>query len=124
MANLLAGEVEAKALGRVFVFSFRMGALVGAQHDLGIEDADVATVLSKLVAAADRFEGRLILLHNALKVHNPELTREQAAEIVTEIGLREANNLIMRGFIAAWPEKKTGAWTKLLKTVTPGTTTA
>lgn len=122
MTKRLAGEVEAKAFGKAFVFSFRMGAILGAQHDLGIDDADVGTVLSKVVLAADRFEGSLILLHNALKVHHGDITRAEVAEIVSEIGIAGTRLLIQQGLVAAWPEKKTGAWTQKLGERTPGTT--
>lgn len=106
MANHMKGEVAFQALGREFVFRLGVNEMIELQNALGVSDEDLGAVFeerrmrnAKHVRAVTFF---------GLRLRHPEITLEQAGDIVADIGLTEMFRVILRAMRWALPEKDPG----------------
>jgi hypothetical protein len=87
VANHLKGEVERQVLGKKVVFRLGNNEMIELQGALDLAGKD-----EEFLACFDNYRDfrlvRMITFY-ALKKHQPEITEDQAGDIVTELGLEE-----------------------------------
>ena len=108
MANKLAGEVEFEAEGKTHILRLDVNALIATQAALRIEDDEKFWDL-----LMNRITGSMLgyrcLIYHGLKTSEPELTVEQAGQIITAFGSQKLLGLVAEAIKWALPEKKEAA---------------
>lgn len=106
MANHQKGEVEVEALGKKLVFRLGVNEMIELQNALGLADQDDA-----FLAVFDEHRlrnlgqiRRVILF--GLKGSWPEVTEGDAGEIITEVGLVRAGEIIRDALKWALPDRE------------------
>lgn len=104
MANHLAGEVEVKALGKTLTFRLGVNEMLELQSDLGLADKD-----DSFLACFDEDKLRNLgvvrkIVRFGLKRDHPDLTLEEAGDIITELGLAKLQAVIKQALKWALPE--------------------
>jgi hypothetical protein len=109
MANHLAGEVEVVALGKTLIFRLGVNEMLAAQNGLGLADKDDAFLA---VFDADQLRNlktvRAIAFYG-LKRDQPEITEQDAGDVVVEVGLLKFGEVIREALRWALPDKDEGA---------------
>lgn len=107
MANHLKGEVEIVLGDRTLIFRLGVNEMIAIQDALGLADDD-----QKFLGALSNlrsFKAVRTIIHAGLTRNQPELTPEQAGDVVTEIGMVKIAEIIQQALHWALPEKKPGA---------------
>lgn len=108
MANKLAGEVEFEAGGKKHVLRLDMNALIAAQAAMRIEDDEAfwGLLLNKLTGS---LAGYRAIVYHGLKQTEPEITEEQAGEIITSFGSQKMLAVVAEAIKWALPDQKEAA---------------
>ncbi len=104
MANHLKGEVEIEAAGRKWTLRLGCNEMIEAEAALGVDDGGLGIFLEQ----NRRMKNVRAVVFYALKRDQPEVTEEQAGDIITEIGLHAMMVKVLELFTWALPEKKPG----------------
>ena len=107
MANRLKGEVAVEVgdgeSRKMLIFRLGINELIGLQDALGMKDDD-----ERFLATIDR-PGSLKRLRAfakaALTCHQPDITDEQAGDIVTQLGIPKLRQIIDEAVSWALPDK-------------------
>lgn len=105
--NRERGLLEVQALGQRWVLRLSLNHLVGLCERYGLEDEDMASTLVKLGRKMDTLQGRRTAFFFALHGQHPEITEEQAGEIISEIGYRRSGDTIVQALHWAMPPAET-----------------
>lgn len=107
MANYLKGEVAIVVDGKSLTFRLGVNEMISIQNGLGFADDD-----AKFLAALTNlrsFRAVRTIIHAGLQRDQPDLTEEQAGDIVTELGMARVAEVISEALRWAVPEKKPGS---------------
>lgn len=107
MANHLKGEVEVVLADKTLIFRLGVNEMIRIQDALGLaeDDAKFLTALSNLRS----FKAVRTIVFSGLQRDQPEITEEQAGDVVTELGMARIAEIIQQALRWALPEKKPGA---------------
>jgi hypothetical protein len=105
MANHLRGEIAIKALGRDLVYRLGVNEMIELQNELGLAGQD-----EQFLGVFDEQRLRNLRTLRAitlygLKRHQPEITEEQAGDVVFEQGLYAMADVIQQALVWALPER-------------------
>lgn len=102
MANPHRGEVAFDAGGITYTLSYSVNALCELESELG----DGVTQVAEMMSDPDkmRMTSARAVFCVGLHDHHPDVTREEAGTLMTEIGLVKAIGLIAEAFALAFPE--------------------
>lgn len=108
MANKLAGEVEFEVGGKKHVLRLDVNALIAAQAAMRIEDDEAfwGLLLNKLTGS---LAGYRAIVYHGLKQTEPEITEEQAGEIITSFGSQKMLAVVAEAIRWALPDQKEAA---------------
>lgn len=104
MANRLKGEVSVECGGKTLIFRLGINELIGLQDEWGMKDDD-----EKFLIALDEkrsLKRRRSLVKAALIYAQPDITDEQAGDVVTELGLPKIDEVLMETLAWALPPKE------------------
>lgn len=105
MANYLKGEVEIQTGdGRKHLFRLGVNEMINAQEALGLVEDDQKFLV--VLSGARSFRVARVIVHCGLRGAQPDLTLEQAGDILTEIGLVRFGEIIEKALRWALPERK------------------
>lgn len=108
MANHLKGEVEVAALGKTLTFRLGVNEMLEVQNGLGLADKDAS-----FLAVFDGDQLRSLktvrtIAFCGLKRDQPEITEQEAGDVVVEVGLLEFGAIIRKALRWALPDKDEG----------------
>lgn len=105
MANPMKGEVGFTAGGEQYALIYTINALVTLEQKLGVTTAQIGELLG-----ANLSMGNLRTLFWAGLLERHDCSEEGAGELISEIGIQKAAELIGSGLAKAFPEagKSTG----------------
>lgn len=107
MANHLKGEVEVDlGSGKKLVFRLGVNEMIRIQDALGLADDD-AKFLAAL-SSLRSFKAVRTIVHSALLRDQPEVTEEEAGDVVTELGMQRVGEVIQQALRWALPDRKPG----------------
>ena len=106
MANNWTGEVEIEAGGRKLLFRLGVNELIEVQGDFGLADQDEAFALALKNLAG--FKRHRDMVFRGLQLHHPDITIEQAGDLMNEIGMERVKEAIESALNLAFPEPKEG----------------
>lgn len=101
MANKHKGQVSFEAGGKTYTLRLDVNALIELQDALGFEDDE------KFLAYCSNLNGiRRVrtFLTQALQLSHQGTTEQEVGDIITDLGLDEANRLLVRALQWAFPE--------------------
>jgi hypothetical protein len=104
MANHLKGEVEIQAGGEKLTFRLGVNEMVRIQDALGLADDDQKFLLA--LSNLRSFRAVRTIVHSGLLRDQPEMTEEQAGDVVTELGMARVGEMIQQALRWALPDKK------------------
>lgn len=104
MANHLKGEVEIEMPGgRKLIFRLGVNEMIRIQDALGLADDDQKFILA--LSTMRSFKAIRVIFHSGLLRDQPDMTEEQAGDLVTELGLPRAGEVIAQAFRWAMPDQ-------------------
>jgi hypothetical protein len=109
MANHMAGEVEVVALGRPLIFRLGVNEMLEAQNGLGLADKDDAFLAVFDEERLRNLKTVRAIAFYGLKRNQPEITEQEAGDVVVEVGLLKFGDIIREALRWALPEKDEGA---------------
>lgn len=104
MANIQRGQVELKAGDKTYTLQFTVNAICELEARLGLGIAKIAKTMSEPAEVSLTFARALAWA--ALRSHHPNLTLDQAGDIVQEVGMTETIDQVGLAFMAAFPPPK------------------
>ncbi|WP_374390194.1 GTA-gp10 family protein [Brevundimonas sp.] len=99
MANPMKGEVSFEAGGDRYVLAYTINALVTLESKLGVTTTQLGELLG-----ANLSMGNLRTLFWAGLLANHDCTEEEAGNLISDIGITRAGELIGEGLTKAFPE--------------------
>jgi hypothetical protein len=102
MANRLRGEVDFVALDKTWTLRLSMNDLIALQEKLGFGDDDDA-FLTQLGQIRGMKRLRTIV-HVALAGRQPDITEQQAGDIITEVGFQKVFGLVTESLKWSMPD--------------------
>lgn len=107
MANHLKGEVLLEAGGEQFTFRLGVNEMIAVQDALGLADDDAKFLVA--LSNLRSFKSVRTIVHCGLLRAHPDITVDQAGDIVTEVGIARVGEVIQEALRWALPEQKPGA---------------
>jgi hypothetical protein len=104
MANNLHGEVEIQAGGKKLTFRLGVNEMIAIQNDFGLADKDEEFALA--LQQLSGFKRPRMVIYHGLLAHQPEITIEEAGDIMTELGMPRCERTIEEAVRWALPEKE------------------
>ena len=113
MANRERGEVRFEADGAAWTLVFSVNALCAIEGALDVPITEVGAMMGGGAGEDGKPAGmRISLLRTmvwaGLLDHHPEITERRAGELIHDLGMAEAGQLVGKAFVAAFPEAAKG----------------
>jgi hypothetical protein len=116
MANKFRGEVEFEALGQKWTLRLGMNAWITLQEELGFAEDD-AGFLSSITRVRGMKKIRT-MIEVGLREKHPEMTPQIAGDIITDLSIPRATQLVQQALMWAMPDVE--AETETGKAPSPG----
>ena len=114
MANPLKGEVGFKAGSGDFVLVYDFNALCTLEEDLGVGVEEIGEKLNSVSSLRTVFRAGLEAKHG-------RMTDIEAGNLIHQVGLTKAGDLVVKALKAAFPEASAGGKGKAKAGATGGT---
>ena len=94
MANSERGEIDVKVGEKTYVFRLGINELISLQRALGLQDEDIQEFFQRLGGDLTLEKLRTVVFHG-LKRAQPEVTEDDAGDVIDSIGISGVAPLII-----------------------------
>lgn len=104
MANAMKGEVSFNVDGSTYIMIFNFNVLVELEEEFGVSVGE----LDKILSQNTKLKDIRTIFRIGLSTAHPKIDDITAGELLAEVGVKEASDLIGQAFAACFPQQKGG----------------